>query len=288
MTEQLTFFFSETSSEQIYAPPIPTREVSARLILKSVGGKRSILPELIARLPASYESYHEPFMGGAALFFAAKPKWAFLSDINANLVTTYQTIRDEQEKVLARLKTHADRHSKEHYLQSRKKLRDEPDSAKRAALLIYLNKTCYNGLYRVNRSGEFNVPMGRYATPSILDETNLRNVSITLQNTEITHDCFSKSRPGKESFYYLDPPYHQTYDGYNSGGFKEDDHRRLAGFCHTIHKAGGHFMLSNSNTDFIRQLYKPYHIEQVMAARMVSCKAGDRARANELIIRNYT
>ena len=260
---------------------------TARPFLKWVGGKRSILNELLKRLPEDFDAYHEPFMGGGALYFALQPKEAYLSDINFHLVLTFKAVRDDVERLIQNLKIHERSHNKEYYMRARERLIKEKDSTKVAALFIYINKTCYNGLYRVNRSGGFNVPMGNYKTPAILDEVNLRNASKVLQNADIEQHSYIHEKPVKNDFYYLDPPYHETYEGYSSAGFGDTEHQKLAEFCHQIHKKGGYFMLSNSDTPFVRELYKGYTIETVSASRFISCKAHQRGKENELIIRNY-
>ena len=262
--------------------------IAAKPFLKWVGGKRSILPELLARMPDHYDTYHELFLGGGALFFAVQPQKAYLSDINFHLVITFRAIKNDVERVIYHLKKHAENHNKDYYLKARELLFVEKDETKIAALFIYLNKTCYNGLYRVNKLGKFNVPIGSYKEPSIVDEQNLRNCSLVLQADDIEQQTFKQVRPSKNGFYYLDPPYHQTYDGYANTGFGDEQHKELAYFCHKIDAKGGKFMLSNSDTPFVRELYARYTIEEVMAARSVSCKANQRNKENELIIRNYT
>ena len=178
-------------------------------------------------------------------------------------------------------------HNKEYYLNARKRLSEEKNKAKIAALFIYINRTCYNGLYRVNKKGEFNVPMGNYKNPLIVDEENLRNVSSLLQGMDIRQHSFEETALQKGAFYYLDPPYHKTYSGYDGGGFADGEHENLAEFCHKIDKVGGYFMLSNSDTDFVRKLYKGYKIENIMASRSISCKSEGRGKKGELLIRNY-
>lgn len=265
----------------------PTTTFTARPFLKWVGGKRSILPELLKRVPAEYDGYHEPFLGGGALYFALKPSEAYLSDINFHLILTYRAVRDDLDGVIRQLKIHARLHNKEYYNKARTKLFKEKDTTKLAALFIYLNKTCFNGLYRVNKSGGFNVPMGDYKEPSILDEENLKNCSRILQEADIDQQSFMHAKIVKGDFYYIDPPYHETYDGYNGGGFGDDEHKKLAEFCKKIDQKGGFFMLSNSDTPFVRELYKGYTIEVVSASRMVSCKGNQRGKTDELLIRNY-
>lgn len=265
----------------------PPRVITARPFLKWVGGKRSILPELLKRMPAEYDAYHEPFMGGGALYFAVNPSEAYLSDVNFHLVLTFKAVRDDVEGLIRQLKIHARLHNKEYYLKARTKLFKEKDTTKLAALFIYLNKTCFNGLYRVNKSGGFNVPMGDYKDPNILDEENLRNASQVLKETDIQQHGFEHTKIYKGDFYYIDPPYHETYSGYDGSGFGDKEHQKLADFCKKIDERGGYFMLSNSDTPFVRKLYAGYNIETVSASRMVSCKAHQRGKENELIIRNY-
>jgi len=263
------------------------RTLSAKPFLKWVGGKRSILPELLKRLPSNYDSYHEPFMGGGALYFALQPKEAYLSDINFHLVITFKAVKNDVDRLIRNLKLHANKHNKEYYLNARKRLFKEKDPTKIAGLFIYLNKTCFNGLYRVNKSGGFNVPMGDYKNPAIVDETNLINCSKVLQGAEIEQGSFNREKIYKGDFYYLDPPYHNTYSQYDGSGFGDKEHADLAQFCRDIDKKGGYFMLSNSDTELVRKLYKGYNIEVVSASRSVSCKANQRGKENELIIRNY-
>ena len=265
----------------------PDLILSTHPFLKWVGGKRSILPELKKRLPSGYKKYYEPFLGGGALYFAVQPTEALLSDINFHLIITFKAVRDDVENLIGYLKAHAKNHNKEYYLKARKKLFTEKNPTKIAGLFIYLNKTCFNGLYRVNKAGQFNVPMGDYKDPAIVDEANLRNTSKVLEFAEIRQQGFDQLTPQKGAFYYLDPPYHETYDGYNGQGFGDDMHKKLAEFCKEVDKKGGFFMLSNSDTDFVKSLYKGYTMENVQASRMVSCKGYQRGKENELIIRNY-
>lgn len=255
--------------------------------IKWVGGKRSIINQLLARVPKSFDTYCEPFLGGGALFFALKPEKAYLSDINFYLVITYRAVRDDVDKVIANLKIHKQYHSLEHYQKARIELGTEQDPIKVASLFIYINKTCYNGLYRVNKAGLFNVPMGKYEDPAIVDEDNLRACSAFLQNTDIFQHDFSHIKPQKDQFLYLDPPYHETYSGYDGAGFGDEQHAKLAEFCREVDRKGGYFMLSNSDTEFVRELYKGYNIEVVSASRFISCKANERNKTDELIIRNY-
>jgi DNA adenine methylase len=178
-------------------------------------------------------------------------------------------------------------HNKANFLKSRELLSSESDNTKIAALMIYLNKTCFNGLYRVNKAGGFNVPMGSYDDPALFDADVLKSDSEALQGVTVTCHPFDHTPVVREDFYYFDPPYHKTYDGYNGAGFGDDKHERLAKLCREINAAKGYFMLSNSDTPFVRELYKGFKIEQVSASRSVSCKGEQRGKENELIIRNY-
>lgn len=261
--------------------------LATKPFIKWVGGKRSILPELLKRIPESYKAYHEPFLGGGALYFALQPDIAFLADINFPLVITYNAVKNDLDTLARKLKLHEKNHNKEYFLRMREKIATEKDSTVLASIFIYLNKTCYNGLYRVNKSGKFNVPMGNYTNPTILDWENLQNCSKILQTATIEQHTFNQDKIVKDDFYYLDPPYHETYESYSSGGFGDDKHIELAEYCKKIDQKGGFFMLSNSDTPFVRKLYKGYNIEQVSASRFVSCKANQRGKENELIIRNY-
>ena len=216
-----------------------------------------------------------------------KPDNARLSDVNFHLVLTFQAVRDDVEGLIKALKVHASRHDKGYFLNARKRLFLETDPLKIAGLFVYLNKTCYNGLYRVNKAGQFNVPIGDYKDPPILDEDNLRLCSEALRDVEITQHDFSQVKPRKDWFYYLDPPYHQTFSNYAGGGFDEAQHKNLATLCREIDQAGGFFMLSNANTKFVRGLYKGFALETVAASRSVSCKGEQRGKELELIVRNY-
>lgn len=261
--------------------------IGARPFLKWVGGKRSILPELTARMPKQYGAYREPFVGGGALFFAVQPTKACLSDINFHLILTYQAVRDDIDRLILNLKLHEKNHNKEYYQRARDRLSNETDNTKVAALVIYLNKTCFNGLYRVNRAGQFNVPMGSYTDPSLFDEEVLRNDSRLLQGVTLAQHPFWQSQVVREDFYYLDPPYHQLYAQYDGRGFGEAEHKKLAEFCGRLADSKAYFMLSNSDTPFVRSLFAKFHIDRVAASRSVSCKAHQRGKENELIIRNY-
>ena len=283
----LSFGFQETL-EQIADEQKPAIQISlAKPFLKWVGGKRSILDELLKRMPTSYGTYREPFLGGGALFFAVQPAKAHLSDVNFHLILTFQAVRDDVDRLIFNLKIHERLHDKTYFQRARERLSKEKDPLKIAALFIYLNKTCFNGLYRVNRAGQFNVPMGDYKEPSLFEEEVLRTDAALLKGTILTQQQFSHMSIAREDFFYLDPPYHKTYDGYDGNGFDDAAHKHLADFCKEIDKAKSSFMLSNSDTSYVRSLYAGFHIEVVEASRSVSCKGHQRGKEHELIIRNY-
>ena len=261
--------------------------LAARPFLKWVGGKRSILDELTQRMPRHYGTYREVFVGGGALFFAVQPARGYLSDINSHLMVTYRAIRDDVDKLIEQLKIHQQNHSKEYFYTARAMMCSEVDTTKIAALFIYLNKTCFNGLYRVNKSGQFNVSIGSYKNPIIYEDEVLRNDSKLLQGVELFQHPFFQIPVVREDFYYLDPPYHKTYSQYDGSGFGDEEHKRLAQFCKELNDAKAYFMLSNSDTPLIRSLYSRFQIDQVSASRSVSCKGEGRGKENELIIRNY-
>jgi len=262
-------------------------EVQAKPFVKWVGGKRSILPILLEKAPEEYERYYEPFLGGAALFFSLQPENAVISDINLNLIRTYQAIQSSVDDVIELLKSYKINHCKENYLTVRDSFADVVSNAELAAKFIYLNKTCYNGLYRVNKSGKFNVPMGSYENPNIVTEENLRAASRVLTDVVIQQGNVEDMGIEANSFYYLDPPYHKTFSSYDKSGFGDEEHKMLAKRCNAINEIGSKFMLSNSDTPYIRDLYKEYNCEIVMAGRMVSCKSSQRGKVGELLIRNY-
>ena len=266
----------------------PKKTLSAKPFIKWVGGKRSVLHELVKRIPHNYDTYVEPFLGGGALYFEIQPEHAYLADINFHLVITFNAVKSDVDRLIRNLKIHEGKHKKEYYLKARKRLFTEKDPTKIAGLFIYLNKTCFNGLYRVNKAGGFNVPMGDYKNPLIVDESNLYNCSQLLSSAEVAQHDFQQLNSYKDDFYYLDPPYHESYSQYDGSGFGDEKHRQLALFAKEIDNKGGYFMLSNSDTPFVRELYKGYNIDVIKASRTVSCKAHQRGKENELIIRNYT
>jgi DNA adenine methylase len=271
-------------------------EVKPKPFLKWVGGKRQLLPVLLKRLPAKFKDYHEPFLGGGALFFelahAKKFRMAFISDMNPDLVDAYWAVQDHVEELIRALKKHP--HDREYFEKLRARDPARMDRVGRASRLIYLNKTCYNGLYRVNSSGQFNVPFGRYKNPLICDEANLRACSAALRNTVIQRESFEAvlKESKKGDFVYFDPPYMPvsktaSFAAYAKAGFRAEDHERLRDVFARLDKKGCHVMLSNSHTPFTRSLYNGWNVETVNATRAVNSDAAGRGAVKEILVRNY-
>lgn len=267
-------------------------------ILKWAGGKGRLLGELDARLPSGDQirRHVEPFFGGGAFFFGRQPERAVIADVNPSLVATYRAVKDDVEELIRRLMPLAARHSIERYYQVRDRYNQarNVDEIDRAAMFIYLNKTCFNGLHRVNKKGEFNVPAGRYKNPTILNAASLRAASALLSRAEIRHDGFEAllryAKPG--DFVYLDPPYAPVsetanFTAYALGGFGTAEQQKLADVFRVLDKRGCRLMLSNSDVPLIRDLYKDYLVEQIMAPRAINSKGSRRGPVAEVVVRNY-
>lgn len=265
-------------------------------ILKWAGGKGKLLDALTSRMPARFGSYFEPFLGGGAMFFRLAPQRALLADCNDDLMNVYRCVAWKVEAVIQRLEVHRRQHDKDHYYAVRERwntgARAQP-AADRAAAFLYLNKTCYNGLFRVNQKGHFNVPMGRYEQPRICDPEQLRAASQLLRRAELHTGHFAgqvaEARAG--DFVYFDPPYDPisrtaSFTSYTAGCFGPDAQRELATLVLSLTRRGVHVMVSNSDTPFIRQLYRDLDIEQVAALRAINSRADARGTVNELIITN--
>jgi len=266
--------------------------------LKWVGGKRQLMPAINVLLPKNYTHYYEPFIGGGALLFDLQPKNAVINDFNQELINVYQTVKDNPEELITDLKTHKNESDYFYVLRAldREDGFNELSNIKKASRIIYLNKTCYNGLYRVNNSGEFNSPFGRYKNPNIVNEITIRAVSKYLNNSDITivNKDFEEALKDikKGSFVYFDPPYHPVSDssnftGYVQGGFDMFEQVRLRDLCDKLNKNGVKFLLSNSATQFIEDLYKDYEISYVKANRSINSNATKRGEIDEVLIRNY-
>lgn len=267
---------------------------SSSPFVKWVGGKRFLVNQLRQNLPEQFNTYYEPFVGGGALFFEIHEELesAVLSDKNLELIITYQAIKKNPEELIDLLKRHQRNHSKIYYYKIRKQ-HDLKDKIEVAARFIYLNKTCYNGLFRVNKKGHFNVPIGKYKNPNIVGEDNILACSEALQCAKIEYREFDTITPNEKDLVYFDPPYHPTdeisFTTYTKLDFTERDQERLKDFAVRLQKNGVYVLLSNSNTRFIQELYsmKPFTRLTVHVPRFVNCKADKRDPVEEALIRGY-
>lgn len=266
--------------------------------VKWAGGKKQLLKQYKKYFPEKIERYFEVFVGGGAVLFYIikhyKPKYVFISDINKELIDTYIVIRDNVEDLIKLLKEYKKKHNKEFYYQVRTQNPTLLNSLNRAGRFIYLNKTCFNGLYRVNSKGGFNVPMGSYKNPSIVMENELRETSKLLKGVKIKVMGFEKITKlvKKGDFIYFDPPYYplkkgQSFTTYTKGNFLEKEQKKLAQVFRKLDKKGCKVMLSNSNTKFIKDLYKSYKRKFVKANRMINCEGSGRGKIKEIVVRNY-
>jgi DNA adenine methylase len=265
-----------------------------RPFVKWVGGKRQIVAELLKHVPQlGSHTYHEPFVGGGALFFAVRPKRAVLSDNNLRLIRTYCGVRDHVDAVIRLLRGYERKHDQDEFYRVRALPIDGQTDADVAAWLIYLNKTAYNGLYRVNSRNAFNVPFGRYVNPTICDEINLRACAAALQGVDLQHQDFSAvlKRAKRGDFVYFDPPYvplsaTSYFTGYTAEGFGPKDQEKLRDVALQLKRKGVHVLLSNSGAGFVRELYAPqFDLQEVAALRNVNCRADGRGPVQELLIR---
>lgn len=260
--------------------------------LKWAGGKTQLLDELLKRSPKEYNVYFEPFIGGGALFFALAPIEAVIADINDDLVNTYAVVRDSPEELLEALSAY--KNDKEFYYSVRSQEKNNLSEIDRAARLIYLNRTCFNGLYRVNKSGQFNVPFANYKNPNFVQTKRIKTASDILQKVEIYHAGFEKVlvEAKRGDFIYLDPPYYpkdvySDFKRYNKEQFYQNDHERLAELYNNLTERGCYVMLSNSDTPFTRELYKNWRVDTVYAKRLINKDASKRGEVTEIIVTNY-
>ncbi|HHV16529.1 MAG TPA: DNA adenine methylase [Gelria sp.] len=267
--------------------------------LKWAGGKRQLIPEIAKHVP-KFSTYYEPFVGAGAVFFHLQPNRAIINDSNSQLIMTYRVIKDNLDELIAILELHKQNNSEKYYYKIRE-LDREPDvfkslsDAQKAARLIYLNKTCYNGLYRVNSQGLFNVPYGRYKNPVIYEPAVLLaiNKSLNSANVTIMDGDYADAliNADKKSFVYLDPPYHSpdntNFTGYQAGGFDEKEQIRLRDTYKELTNRGVRCLLSNSDTSFIRELYRDFTIETVEVSRAINSNPDGRGKVNEVLIKNY-
>ena len=265
-------------------------------IVKWVGGKRQLMFELLKNMPKSYNRYFEPFIGGGALFFELQPENAYISDMNEELINLYSVVRDNVYELIEDLGKHEV--SKEYFLEIRNIDRTEQyaklSSIERASRFIYLNRTCFNGMYRVNSQGQFNVPFGHYKNPRIIDESNLLNCSKLLNKTAIKCADFSEilTKVQKDDFVYFDPPYvplneTSSFTSYTKDGFDIDMQFKLRDVCDELDSMGVKFMLSNSDTKLVNELYANYEIKKVFASRQINANADGRGKITEVLVKNY-
>lgn len=268
-------------------------------VVKWVGGKRQLLPQILPLIPKRMSAYCEPFLGGGAVLFALQPRRALVNDLNQDLITVYRVIKENADALIEHLSRHEN--TPEYFYRIRDLDRDREAYAalsdvEKASRLLYLNKTCYNGLFRVNASGAFNSPYGHYRRPNIVNEQTIRGVSRYFNSCDITF--FSEDfaavldRVPRGGFVYLDPPYDPVSDtasftGYNRGGFGREEQVRLKACCDALTARGVKFLLSNSATPFIRELYSSYHVSIVQARRAVNSVASRRGAIEEVLVRNY-
>lgn len=284
------------------------KQLTALPFLKWAGGKGQLLKqydEFFPKVPMRY--YFEPFVGSGAVFFHLRGHGLFehysLSDVNKELINCYQIVKNEVEELIKLLAVHKKLHTeqgKEYYYQIRAKDRESQwkntSPVERAARMIYLNKTCFNGLWRVNSQGQFNVPMGRYKAPDILNEDRLLAASAALQGVELKVSGFEQvlEYAQEGDFVYFDPPYvplspTANFTSYSADSFGESDQRHLADIFAKLDKKGCRVMLSNSDTRLVRELYQAFHfgIKEVNARRAISSNGSDRGPITEVVVLNY-
>ncbi len=269
--------------------------------VKWAGGKRQIIDKLLELVPYEYNTYYEPFIGGGALLFELSPNEAVINDYNAELMNVYECIKDadKYKKMCSELNHHETNHSEEYYYDIRNKDRDKAKfnrmaDYKRAARTIYLNKACFNGLYRVNSKNEFNVPFNRKEKVNTYDRENLSIIHsyLNFNKIEILNTDFAESvkNAKKGDFIYFDPPYDsdtETFTSYTEDGFGKEEQKRLAEVFKNLDKRGCYVMLSNHNTKLVNELYKDYNIHVIEAKRNINSNGKKRGKVEEVIITNY-
>ncbi|MFW5846967.1 MAG: DNA adenine methylase [Nanoarchaeota archaeon] len=267
--------------------------------LKWAGGKRQLLPAINKLIPENYSTYYEPFVGAGAVLFDMQPKKAVINDANEELINVYRVIKNNIDELIFDLKEHIN--EEDYYYDVRKLDRTKEyknmSDVKKASRILFLNKTCYNGLFRVNQQGEFNVPFGRYKNPNIVNEETLRAVHDYLNNNDVRilnvdfEEAIKYMR--KEAFVYFDPPYHpisdtSSFTGYTTDGFDAQDQKRLKKLCDSLDERGCRFLLSNSSADLIVDLYQDdYTLDFVDANRSINSKGDSRGEIKEVLVRNY-
>lgn len=269
-------------------------------ILKWAGGKRQLITDLKKHMPESYNHYFEPFIGGAALFLNldTRSKESFISDINHELINVYEVIKNDVEELILELQKHKKNDNEEYFYKiravDRKLSYKNWSNIKKAGRFVYLNRTCFNGLYRVNSKGQFNVPYAYYNNPRIVDEDNLRKCSNVFKTAKISCASFESilNLVKENDFVYLDPPYWPLsetsyFTSYTKEGFGEIEQHKLKEFCDQLDAKNVKFLLSNSDIDKVRKLYQEYEILDVYAARQINAQVKGRKKISEVLIKNY-
>jgi DNA adenine methylase len=270
------------------------------LFLKWAGGKLQLIEQFENLFPSDFRNYYEPFIGSGAVFFylksKSKPNKVILSDTNEELINCFAVVRDKPSELIEIILNHRKRHSKQYYYEVRDLESDRLDSVSRAARMIYLNKTCFNGLYRVNSKGEFNVPFGDYKNPSIFDRNTLYRASQMLQDADLRVMTFDKvlDFAGKDDFVYFDPPYiplskTSSFTRYSKGEFSIKEQNQLSEVFRALDSMGCLVMLSNSDHSLTRELYRDYdkNIVVVRAKRKINSVGSKRGAINEIVVTNY-
>ncbi|MFQ4144158.1 DNA adenine methylase [Chlorogloeopsis sp. ULAP02] len=275
-----------------------TKQILPRPFLKWAGGKSKLIPQYIPYFPKSYNNYYEPFLGGGAVFFYLQyiqPTPAILTDINAELITTYRCVQEKVEELIIILQEHQRQHNRDYYYY----IRANPthNALEQAARFIYLNKTCFNGLYRVNSQGQFNVPLGKYDNPKICQEDLLRVASNTLATSKINQADFADvlhCAISNDDFVFFDPPYHPIsntsyFTAYSRNCFSEKDQERLRDTCAELANRGVKVMVCNSDSEFIKKIYTKigFNIHRIEAARSINSNTKKRGIIYELLITSY-
>lgn len=265
--------------------------------LKWAGGKRQLISQMYKYFPKNFNKYIEPFIGGGAVLFYLKPKFSIIIDINKDLINCYKVIKNNVKELIELLKNH--KNEKNYYYKIRALDRDDEKFTKlsnieKASRIIYLNRCCYNGLYRVNSKGQFNVPFGKYRSPNFCDKENLLAVNKALQNVKIIHGSFELclDYAEKDDFVYFDPPYYpisktSSFTSYTKENFGKNSQKRLYNVFENLNERGCKLMLSNSYNEYIKSLYENYRIVTLDARRAINCNAAKRGNINVLLILNY-
>ena len=261
-------------------------------ILKWAGGKKALLKNIKALMPKDYSTYYEPFVGGGAVFFNIDSETSVINDKNEELINCYIQVRDHVEELMPLLDELQNNHSEQKYYELRTvfNLRKETGNLDvyDAALMIYLNKAGFNGMYRENANGSFNIPSGKRKTVNLYERDNLLDVSERLKHATILSGDFEDALANVEEgdFVYFDSPYDETFSDYQKGGFPREDHQRLAELCKKLTDENVYFLLSSSDSQFIRDLYKDFDITEIQVQRMIGFKR-NRKIETELLIKNY-